>query len=118
MDKRVESEQAVQTMEIEVLRYRPEQESEPVAQTFLGFSRFPAARSFVDRTTGETTVRWTDMRFVTGLTIDQRVRSGMFGVTARLDSEGRVVASKSERLTLAPPAGRPPRAYASMGLQE
>jgi membrane-bound metal-dependent hydrolase YbcI (DUF457 family) len=63
----------------------------PIAQTFLGFSRFPAARWFADRATGETTVRWTDMRFATGLTIDQRARNGLFTATVRLDREGRVI---------------------------
>src|SRR6185503_11743708 len=38
----------------------------PLAQTFLGFSRFPAARWLVDQETGVATVRWTDMRFVAG----------------------------------------------------
>ena len=62
----------------------------PIPQVFLGFSRFPAARSFTDRATGETTVRWADMRFATGLTIDQRARN-LFTVTVRLDREGRVI---------------------------
>ncbi len=61
------------------------------AQTFLGFSRFPAARWFTDRATGETTVRWNDMRFVTGLTIDQRARASLFAVTVRLDRDGRII---------------------------
>ena len=61
-------------------------------QVFLGFSRFPAARSFADPRTGETTVRWTDMRFAAGLTLDQRVgRSSLFTVTVRLDKDGRVI---------------------------
>ena len=34
MDKRVESETVVETIEIEVLRYRPEQDTEPVVQRF------------------------------------------------------------------------------------
>jgi inner membrane protein len=62
----------------------------PMAQTFLGFSRFPAARWLTDRQTGETIVRWVDVRFVTGLAIDQRARN-MFGVTVRLDRDGRVI---------------------------
>jgi inner membrane protein len=63
-----------------------------VAQVFLGFSRFPAARSFTDPRTGETTVRWTDMRFTAGLTVDQRVgRSNLFTVTARVDRDGRIL---------------------------
>ncbi len=63
-----------------------------IPQVFLGFSRFPAARSFTDSRTGETTVRWTDMRFAAGLTIDQRVgRASLFTVTVRLDKNGRVL---------------------------
>ncbi len=62
-----------------------------IPQVFLGFSRFPAARWFTDRATGETTVRWADMRFVTGLAIDQRARANLFAVTVHLDRDGRVV---------------------------
>ena len=65
-----------------------------IPQVFLGFSRFPAARSFTDRATGETTVRWTDMRFATGLTIDQRTGANLFTATVRLDREGRVIEQK------------------------
>jgi len=60
----------------------------PIPRVFLGFSRFPAARWLRDPRTGETTVRWTDMRFATGLTIDQRARAGLFGATVRLDRDG------------------------------
>ncbi|HXD73571.1 MAG TPA: metal-dependent hydrolase [Vicinamibacterales bacterium] len=69
-----------------------------IPRIFLGFSRFPAARSLTDRTTGETTVRWTDMRFATGLTIDQRAGANLFTVTARLDPNGRIIDQ-----TLGPP---------------
>jgi inner membrane protein len=66
-----------------------------IPQSFLGFSRFPAARSFTDPRTGETTVRWTDMRFTTGLTADQRIgRSNLFTVTVRVDRDGRVLEQK------------------------
>jgi inner membrane protein len=61
-----------------------------IPQVFLGFSRFPAARSFSDPRTGETTVRWNDMRFATGLNIDQRARD-LFVVTVRLGADGRVI---------------------------
>jgi hypothetical protein len=64
----------------------------PLGRTFLGFSRFPAARSAVDAA-GVTTVRWSDMRFV-GATIarDQPIRTtGMFTATVRLDADGRVL---------------------------
>jgi inner membrane protein len=69
-----------------------------IARVFLGFSRFPAARSFTDRATGETTVRWTDMRFATGLTIDQRAGANLFTVTVRVDRDGRIIDQ-----TLGPP---------------
>jgi hypothetical protein len=65
--------------------------SAPLAQVFLGFSRFPAARWFRDPKTGETTVRWIDVRFATGLTIDQRARPGLFGAAVKLDRDGRVL---------------------------
>jgi len=66
----------------------------PIARTFLGFSRFPAARWVEDRQTGETTVRWADIRFVTGLTVDQRARAGLFGATVRLDRDGAILEQK------------------------
>ena len=63
-----------------------------IAQVFLGFSRFPAARSFVDPATEIATVRWIDVRFATGLTLDQRLgRSGLFQATVRVDQNGRMV---------------------------
>ena len=63
-----------------------------IAQVFLGFSRFPAARSFVDPSTGIATVRWIDVRFATGLTLDQRLgRSGLFQATVRVDQNGQLV---------------------------
>jgi membrane-bound metal-dependent hydrolase YbcI (DUF457 family) len=56
-----------------------------VAQVFLGFSRFPAARSAVDQN-AVTTVRWTDVRFAGGpFTVDQPgARSRMFTATVRI----------------------------------
>ena len=66
-----------------------------IPQIFLGFSRFPAVRSFASPQTGETTVRWTDMRFATGLAIDQRAaQANVFTVTVRLDRDGRVLEEK------------------------
>ena len=66
-----------------------------IPQVFLGFSRFPAARAFTDPRTDETTVRWIDMRFAAGLTLDQRVgRSNLFSVTVQLDQNGHVIAQK------------------------
>jgi hypothetical protein len=64
----------------------------PLAQVFLGFSRFPAARRIVDQRTGVTTVRWTDMRFAAGLTLDQRVgRGSIFTASVRLAPDGQVL---------------------------
>ena len=64
----------------------------PLAQVFLGFSRFPAARWIVDQRTGVATVRWTDMRFAAGPTLDQRVgRGSLFTATVRLTPDGRVL---------------------------
>jgi membrane-bound metal-dependent hydrolase YbcI (DUF457 family) len=63
-----------------------------LGQVFLGFSRFPAARSAVDAT-GTTTVRFTDVRFVGGpIASDQPVRRVQpFTTTIRLDANGRVI---------------------------
>ena len=64
----------------------------PLAQTFLGFSRFPAARWMVDERTGVATVRWTDMRFGAGPTLDQRAgRGSLFTAAVRLAPDGRVL---------------------------
>jgi membrane-bound metal-dependent hydrolase YbcI (DUF457 family) len=67
----------------------------PIASVFLGFSRFPAARSFVAED-GTATVRWSDVRFVTGALDDpQQFRRGLFGATVVLAPDGRV---RSDRL--------------------
>ena len=61
------------------------------AQIFLGFSRFPAARTFADPT-GATTVRWTDVRFVGGpLSVEATRPANLFNVVVRLDADGRVL---------------------------
>ncbi len=67
----------------------------PLGQLFLGFSRFPAARSAVDPQ-GATTVRFTDVRFVGGaFGSDQPVRRvQLFTATIRLDPDGRVTSSR------------------------
>jgi membrane-bound metal-dependent hydrolase YbcI (DUF457 family) len=66
--------------------------SSHVAQVFLGFSRFPAARSAVDAN-GITTVRWTDVRFVGGVSgLDQPApRTGLFTATVRVAPDGRIL---------------------------
>jgi inner membrane protein len=64
------------------------------ATVFLGFSRFPAARSVIDRN-GEAVVRWSDMRFAMGGSGDARPqRPNLFTAMVRLDPEGRVVEEK------------------------
>jgi hypothetical protein len=62
-----------------------------LAQRFLGFSRFPAARSAVDERTGVTTVRWTDMRFVRAPLTQAARRGNLFTATIRIDRDGHVV---------------------------
>jgi membrane-bound metal-dependent hydrolase YbcI (DUF457 family) len=64
----------------------------PTARIFLGFSRFPAARSFTDAS-GTTMVRFIDMRFVAGLvSLEQPVRRPQpFSATIRVASDGRIL---------------------------
>jgi hypothetical protein len=68
-----------------------------VAQVFLGFSRFPAARSVVDRD-GTATVRWTDMRFQIAPPIRRdrppSARDGLFTATVRLSGSGDVIEAR------------------------
>ena len=63
-----------------------------VGQAFLGFSRFPAARSGVD-SHGITTVRWSDMRFAGGaFALDQPApRTNVFTATVRVGADGQVL---------------------------
>jgi membrane-bound metal-dependent hydrolase YbcI (DUF457 family) len=64
-----------------------------VAQVFLGFSRFPAARSFVDRD-GISTVRWTDVRFSAGPRlpgVPDDSRANLFSATVRIDASGQIL---------------------------
>ena len=72
--------------------------SAPLGQVFLGFSRFPAARSFTDPS-GVTTVRFLDMRFAAGLVaLEQPVRRPQpFSATIRLSPDGAVVAESLGR---------------------
>lgn len=62
-----------------------------LGQRFLGFSRFPAARTFSDAS--GTTVRFIDMRFAAGLVALQQPvrRESPFSVSIRLAPDGRVV---------------------------
>ncbi len=69
----------------------------PTASAFLGFARFPAARTFADAQ-GLTTVRWTDMRFAGGLiSADAPTRPSMFNITVQVDAHGQVVSEETGR---------------------
>lgn len=59
------------------------------AQVFLGFSRFPAARSFVDPA-GAATVRLSDVRFAGSGFVDQARRPDPFTVIIRTSADGRI----------------------------
>lgn len=63
-----------------------------VGRLFLGFSRFPSARAFVDGD-GITTVRWNEMRFTRGEAgADQRGRrEELFTATVRIDRDGQII---------------------------
>lgn len=66
----------------------------PVAQVFLGFSRFPAARSVVGAD-GTATVRWNDLRFTSDTTPNLRERApNLFTATVQLDPDGKVVGER------------------------
>jgi hypothetical protein len=63
----------------------------PVAQVFLGFSRFPAARSVVGAD-GAAIVRWNDLRFTSDTGPNLRERApNLFTATVQLDPAGNVV---------------------------
>jgi membrane-bound metal-dependent hydrolase YbcI (DUF457 family) len=71
--------------------------STPLGQLFLGFSRFPAARSATDAS-GTTIVRITDVRFVGNSVLgDPRVRANLFTLVVRIDADGRIVSSSLGR---------------------
>jgi hypothetical protein len=65
----------------------------PSARRYLGFSRFPAARTFVDPS-GTATVRWSDMRFAGGVfSLAPNGQRGADRLTflVRLAPDGRVI---------------------------
>jgi hypothetical protein len=64
--------------------------STPLAQTFLGFARLPAARSFVDPA-GTATVRWNDMRFVGARAGLAPTQTDPFAVVVRVAPDGHVL---------------------------
>lgn len=70
----------------------------PLAQLFLGFSRFPAARSALDAQ-GATTVRWTDVRFANiGVTSEQRRPGpGFFTATVIVGADGQILRERLGR---------------------
>ena len=72
-------------------------------QVFLGFSRFPAARTAID-SRGATTVRWADMRYAGGLMgLGPQERGGNpFTATIRVGSGGEILQE-----TLRPDPPRP-----------
>jgi membrane-bound metal-dependent hydrolase YbcI (DUF457 family) len=67
----------------------------PLGQIFLGFSRFPAARSATD-SNGASTIRFTDVRFVGGpIGVEQSIRRVQpFTATIRFDVSGRLLSSQ------------------------
>jgi membrane-bound metal-dependent hydrolase YbcI (DUF457 family) len=69
-----------------------------LGQVFLGFSRMPAARSAVDPH-GDTTVRWTDVRFAGGaIGLDQPApRALPFTASVRIAADGHVIEEKLGR---------------------
>jgi hypothetical protein len=64
----------------------------PLAQRFLGFSRYPSARTIVDEKTGATTVRWVDIRFASATPVIRAAgRGNLFTATVRLARDGQIV---------------------------
>lgn len=61
-----------------------------IGRIYLGFSRFPAARSSVDHQ-GVTTVRWTDIRFAANSLAAPDRGTGIFIATVRIAADGSVL---------------------------
>jgi membrane-bound metal-dependent hydrolase YbcI (DUF457 family) len=61
-----------------------------LGQTFLGFARLPAARSFVDPT-GTATVRWSDLRFIGARMALAPPRNDPFAIVIRIAPDGRIL---------------------------
>jgi membrane-bound metal-dependent hydrolase YbcI (DUF457 family) len=64
--------------------------STPLAQTFLGFSRLPAARAFVDPQ-GVATVRWNDVRFIGARMALAPPQNDPFSILVRIAADGHVL---------------------------
>jgi membrane-bound metal-dependent hydrolase YbcI (DUF457 family) len=63
----------------------------PMARVFLGFSRFPAARSEIDAD-GNAVVRWTDIRFDADGTRGTRGRgANLFGAVVEVNADGTIL---------------------------
>ena len=69
-----------------------------LGQLFLGFSRFPAARSAIDPH-GVTTVRWTDVRFAGGgVALNQRrAAPNFFTATVTVGADGQILQERLGR---------------------
>jgi inner membrane protein len=67
-----------------------------VGRIYLGFSRFPAARSTVDAN-GVTTVRWTDMRFAMNRVGTAEREGGIFLATVRVGPDGTILEERLGR---------------------
>jgi inner membrane protein len=65
-------------------------------RVYLGFSRFPAARSTVDAN-GITTVRWTDMRFAMNRVGTAEREGGIFLATVRVAADGTILEERLGR---------------------
>ena len=61
-----------------------------LAQTFLGFARLPAARSFSDQS-GVTTVRWGDLRFTGARMALAPPQNDPFSILVRVGPDGQVL---------------------------
>jgi hypothetical protein len=70
--------------------------SAPLAQTFLGFARLPAARSFID-SGGTATVRWSDMRFTGVRMALAPTENDPFNIVVRVSPDGRVIDARLGR---------------------
>ena len=63
----------------------------PIARVFLGFSRFPTARSVIDAD-GIATVRWTDVRFDVDIAPGPRERApNLFSATVQIGRDGTIL---------------------------
>jgi inner membrane protein len=65
----------------------------PIAQVFLGFSRFPAARSSVGPD-GTATVRWTDLRFDVDDPGPRERAPNLFGATVQVSRDGEILGAR------------------------